>query len=251
MKKLIFSGVVCLLAFAVLSNVSAFAYLVNGNLDDWGVTPGSDWDPNAGVYNIVDDWNGTPSNGYLDPGYGGQACDVEAIYFDNDETYAYLAIVTGYGGAGRGDIGIDTNEDGFYEYALRVSDSKVYSLDIPSDWDNVTFLAHAESNPYKINDISSPKGMAEFIYSDAYTDVNGVNHYILEAKIALDWLGLDAGWGNPITPILIHWTMSCGNDSLLLKADVNPVPEPASLLLVAMGLLGLGGRRYKKIRKLG
>ena len=246
MKKLIFSGVVCFLVFVVLSNVSAFAYIsIDGELDDWGVTPGSVWNPNPGVDYIVEDWDGDPANGYLDPGWGGQGYDVEAMYFQNDMTYAYIAIVTGYDGSGRGDIAIDTDGDNVYEYGLDVFSvfSQVYSV---TQWHNPGFTA---STPWRIENgsliISNP-GDIEFVYSNM--DPN--NHYILEAKIALSLLGLNAEPGNPITPILIHWTMACGNDALNLPADVNPVPEPASLLLVAMGLFGLGGAHYKKIRKL-
>jgi len=50
----------------------------------------------------------------------------------------------------------------------------------------------------------------------------------------VDWMGY-------------HWTMACGND--VVEGGGTPVPEPATMLLLGSGLLGLAGyakRRFKK-----
>jgi len=58
----------------------------------------------------------------------------------------------------------------------------------------------------------------------------------MEAMVPLEYLGL-AGIPDDGANLWLHWTMKCGNDFLNLKATVNAVPEPASFLLVGVGLL--------------
>jgi len=194
--------------------------------------------------------------------------DAETIYFDNDEYYAYIAIIQGLPQDGcdppgnavggnddyafkPGDIFIDANYDGTYEYGIDIttfdSTNNTASLMDVSSPDSVNLVYYAGgsiANPWEIN-VGTDAQLIDFVYSD--TAIQG--HYVLEAAIPLSYLGLSANPGDPIQPLTIHWTQECGNDYLNLDADVNPVPEPATMLLLGSGLIGLGWFGRRKTRK--
>lgn len=44
-----------------------------------------------------------------------------------------------------------------------------------------------------------------------------------------------------------HWTMSCGNDEIFGTAKIDPVPEPATMLLFGSGLIGFAGIARRRI----
>ncbi|NUN98248.1 MAG: PEP-CTERM sorting domain-containing protein, partial [Candidatus Omnitrophica bacterium] len=64
---------------------------------------------------------------------------------------------------------------------------------------------------------------------------------ILEGRIAKSLLG------DPSSSVKFHWTMSCGNDMIELQG--NPVPEPASMMLMGTGLAALVGFKKRKSRR--
>ncbi len=98
MKKMIFSGF-AIFSLLILSSAPAMAYMLDGDISDWGIDLSIDgdgkfnnsWVPSSTTAfytqsNDVGPLSGKPS--------GGEAFDAEALYFDSDSNYAYFALVT-------------------------------------------------------------------------------------------------------------------------------------------------------------
>lgn len=268
----IFAIVSCVLLVGIFEN-QVMAYTIDGKVDDWGInlfaaSKKGNLDRNlpSGSKNIDVITEDNAANNiigwqYVGPGwsYYGNDFDVEAIYFDNDQSFAYIAIVQGLpisGGTAPnnpwllpGDIGIDVNLDGKYEYGIEVN----YFQNHPNEkktkfyedavWKDVRYPAFSKSNPWRISS-GQDDGLIDFVYSG-----NQNNHYVMEAAIPLNFLDLTANPGDSVSNLRVHWTQECGNDSLILNATVNPaaVPEPGTMFLLGTGLLGLG-RRYLRRR---
>jgi len=60
-------------------------------------------------------------------------------------------------------------------------------------------------------------------------------------------IDLGAGW----TSFIIGWEPNCANDVIYEKIVAAPVPEPATMLLLGSGLIGLAGLGRKKFFKKG
>ncbi|MCG8635211.1 MAG: PEP-CTERM sorting domain-containing protein [Desulfobacterales bacterium] len=72
-----------------------------------------------------------------------------------------------------------------------------------------------------------------------YDDVDGILTYAFN----LDDLGLSADEAQNLG---FRWTMTCANDIIEGGVHWAPVPEPGTMLLLGMGLLGLGALGRKK-----
>lgn len=258
-----------LLCCALVSH-SAAAYVIDGNLQsDWSINKAT-MTPGASVKGYtVEDWTRN-SSGYLDPGYGGQAYDAEALYVDYDATYLYLGLITGLNPATRmgnntyapGDFLIDFGRDGKFEYGFTTTVIKnangslyrptiqVGSLYRVGDaangwyfglWDNQNSSYARGRDPVAVK-AGTLVGSGQIATGGAVTGYGKYStdtHYMIEAAIPRALFGAD--WGLPFD---VQWAMLCGND--VIKADPPlPTPEPMSLALVgsALGALALSRRR--------
>ncbi len=270
---------------ALMSAGSAQAFVIDANLSDWGVqrTGGaSDWASNVGGVSKVEDQH----DSYLNPGYGGQAYDAEAIYVAWDQTSLYIAIATGHkpttvnnpasNSYAAGDIAIDFGINGSFDYGIELLGSAtttaghVYSN---VNWALGIWKPNGAWTGYRDPGVAASIALADPAHptsilggtdigggSVAYTTVGQKNygvwtgdlHYFYEVAVPLSSFGSDWATGNPFQ---VHWTQNCANDSIWVDAtvprlaqnrQVNGVPEPGTLFLLPLGMLGILAMRRNK-----
>ncbi len=277
------NSLIHLALFASLAGSSgAQAIMIDGNLSDWGVQQNAGaagWVPtaNSGIQYTIEDQH----TSYLNPGYGGQAYDAEAMYAtiakDTDNTYKlFIALATGHNpntldkpsanSFGAGDFAIDFGKDGSYEVGINlqhvinangtkesfgvlggVYTNTTWALGL---WDSAGNYAPASAdtdNPTHMT-AGTYLGMADLAYTTVgqtgFGDWTADTHYFYELSIGLDLLTA-AGWDGGAFDI--HWTQNCANDSILVDPPAPAsVPEPGTLALLPLGMLGLLTLRRRK-----
>jgi hypothetical protein len=263
-----------LAGLSMTSGANALVINIDGNLSDWGVTRNTGaagWVPTSGIQYTIEDQNSS----YLNPGYGGQAYDAEAIYATILGNRLYIALATGHApntlqnpngnSYGAGDFAIDFGKDGSYELGINIqhtlnSSGGKESFGVEGGvYGNPTWAlglwnsagahdpAHADPTHPTYMTAGSLLGMADLVYTTTgetgFGQWSGDTHYFYEMSLGLDLLAA-AGWDEN-SAFNIHWTQNCANDSIIVDPPA-PVPEPGTLSLLPLGLLGLMTLRRRK-----
>lgn len=234
---------------------------------------------NDGDYNNSNSWYGNHEDQEVEPGMArNQAWDLEGMYTHGKNKLAMVGGfdfrngVEGYRGQRgeldfrSGDIFIDVGNDHIqgnavardgngqtavtntfgYDFVLDVdwqnNTYRVYSLDSDSRTRVAYYDANYGSSPWQYEGGGNEIDQGTFTYenrlSDAVTGFLGdsrrnLSHYAAYG-FDLSFLG-DADF-------YAHFTMGCGNDNLMGFGQTT-VPEPSSMALFALGLIGLGRAR--------
>ena len=234
MKKMMVVAVLTL--SLVLVSISAFA------------TPLSYF---SGWTQFADD-DGVGANGFVDPGWGGQKFDAEYLFYkyDKGSNIFSIGLQTGFDvqheptssdyknpGYYAGDLALSFDCcDCTWEYGVNFTGTNV-GLYAVTAWSDPIFFP--QSTPYKI---SSGTLIGNSFTTSAGSEDNGELSYYRTASFSLS----DIGYTTLPSLFAAHWTMSCGNDVI---EGCDPIPEPQTLLLLGIGLLGLAFVGRKRLRE--
>ena len=251
-------------------------YTIDGNLSDWGVDPGSNWDSNTAKLQIEENHPG----GGGDP--GDERCDIEAMYIDEDENgpWVYFAIVTSTPELGfphphdssltiiPGDLALDLSSpldgwlnpedsDGRYgfEYGVKLTSHNytdvgkgtpvqghIGSVFKDPVWVKIT--THYAQNNAEFSNMVEGSGRSVLKWEATDADI---------AYVVDDWG--DEGYANYVIEMRIPKsalgisdqggflnllaTQSCTNDIIVTSFGYSPIPEFATIALPAASVLGL------------
>jgi len=229
--------------------------------------------PKTGTHNGIQYWEekgATNPWGYVSPGYGGYAYDIQGVYFTYDiENFYFAAIVgmprEGYNGGlwngvqwatsangpneFMGDIALDINNDKVYDYGIETGGTPAGRYGAGDLEDGALYSVNAwtagidfpQSSPVNIKTGTLVDEGA--LAYDKLIDTSLYSLYYIESMVPRIY-----GFSGTLN---IHLTQTCGNDAADLTVHVAPVPEPATVFLFGSGLIGLASlvRRKKIVRR--
>ena len=271
MKRIIYLIVIGL---SLCGAAAAYANTIQigGGLGDWGIsgpsysfTTTSVGNPKTGYANGVWYWEEKGAQnpwGYVQPGYGGYAYDIQGLYFTYDTQKLYFAAITGMPPGGfnggywngtswstsehntMGDIDLSFDGTKNYKYAIETLGNNAGNVYDVTSWNSATDYPSSSPTDFKTGSLdsaltSSDSTKLSYGVLSGITNPDGTPLYYIETEMnrpSFFQLG----------KLNIHLTETCGNDVADLAPS--PVPDPSTLLLLGCGFLGFGLFGRKKFR---
>jgi hypothetical protein len=244
---------------AALLILPASSFAFTWNYYDFG---SNDFDSHNNTSDISYPGHGfVPSPGLDDE--GGELYDIEGLNFAYANDSIFITVTNSFGFGinstywgqyfRSGDLffGFDGSND---QFAISFDDGNVYSV---SSWDYISDIPGTYYNnlairfgvgAFRINTGTNLGGDGMLTYYQGY-ETNPMyayqtDTYLFEFRFAASALGVNI---DDYSQINFHQTEECGNDLLEKSYDLGVVPEPGTILLLGLGLLGVGaGLRRKK-----
>lgn len=199
---------------------------------------------------------------------GGQEFDIEQIFYYYDDADVnnlsggtfHVAMVTGFNPAGvqnleAGDLFIDFGNTGTFALAVAVGTDdparfqNAWTNSGAPNWTTTTTLPPFTpvADPYRVDE--TQPGATPFAGAQVAWSQHG-RHWFMELTITVDG-GIEDLLVNEQNGggVGLHWTMECGNDYIDVRDDTpfTPVPEPATMVLFGMGILGVALRARRPL----
>lgn len=199
---------------------------------------------------------------------GGQNYDVEQIFYYYDDAdhnnltggTFHVALITGFDPAGvgaleAGDLFMDFGNTGSYSLAVAVGTDDpgrfedAWTNSGAPNWTLTSALPPFTpvADPYRVDETQA--GATPFAGAQVAWSQHG-KHWFMELTIDVDG-GVEDLLTNEQNGggVGLHWTMECGNDYINVNDDTPfaPVPEPATMVLFGMGVLGVALRARRPL----
>jgi hypothetical protein len=262
MKHLLTIAALILLATLAPITVMASPFSNNITMSDGNSSSGTEW------YGLQED-------NEVEPGMAtGQAWDLEGFFLEGTTLtmvggFNFKTGNPGYPDYTSGDIFIDIDGDAVYGGSGNqqsgqniVANSFGYDYVLDLNFDTLTYDVYAIGKSAMVVTAyyGQNQGSSPWLYSSGGTPVNIDDHALTySTELTNETVGFDGGLHNAVsvslaflqddhhgTEFISHFTIGCGNDNLMGQGQL-PAPEPATLVLMGFGLIGLAGLARKKI----